>query len=94
MSAENKETKGVDPCAVGPEQRYAWVWFTVVLIFSVWLCFRLAITDRWMYDNDAETLDFGKFRENRMASTQLATEHLDERASGDYTSAVEKLKHR
>ena len=87
--AEAFEDAGVvDPCAeFGPAQRSAVVWFVVILIGGALLTAKLAGVDTWMYENNAEVLDYQKYRENRAAFTGLASERSDARSHGDLGSA-------
>lgn len=85
MVGDNK----VDPFAsLGGERRRAIVWFVVVLVFAVVFVVRLASIDRWMYDHNAETIDYVKYRENRLGSVSIASERIDSRSRGDYSSVT------
>ncbi|MBL7662044.1 hypothetical protein JNK13_04745 [bacterium] len=70
-----------DPCGeFGPTQRWALVWFVAVLAIGSFATYTFSQTDRWMYDNNAEFLDYQAYRENRNAIYSLAAERVDERA--------------
>lgn len=82
-----------DPCAVDDRyQRQAYVWFFCVAIISTVAVYYLSSIDRWMYDTNGHYLDYDKYRENRRASTSLASERVDERRAGDFESAVEHAR--
>lgn len=70
----------IDPCGeVGPVQRWAFVWFFVMVLCGGMLTYRLATIDRWMYDNNGERLDYDAYRENRSATTSIGSERIDPR---------------
>lgn len=92
MAGNNQSTVSDDPFAsLAGERRRAIVWFIAVLVIAVVLVVRLASIDRWMYDNNAETLDYVKYRENRLGSTSIASERNDSRSQGDYSSMVSEV---
>lgn len=72
--------------------RWALVWFLVVLVGGSYLTYRLALIDRWMYSHNAQVLNQGALRENRSALTSLSSEASDSRARGSLSVAKEFLK--
>ena len=85
-------TTDLDPCAVdGHYHKLAYVWFVCVVIIAALMTFYLARIDRWMYDTNGQYLDDAKYRENRVGATGIATEFVDPRKSGDFTSAERAL---
>ena len=72
-----------DPCAdFGPVQRNALIWFVFVVIGGGILVSQLARIDSWMFANNAENLDYGKYRENRVAQYSLGSDAVDPRSRG------------
>ena len=91
--ADEKNTEIQDPCAeFGPRQRAALTWFVAVLVLGSLAVTYLAGIDRWMYDNNAEMLDWTKYKENRQAFSSVASERSDPRSRGDYSSNASQLK--
>ena len=81
-----------DPCAgFGPMQRSALIWFFAVIVIGALLTFNGAKLDRWMYDNNGETLNYSNYRENRGALLGIESETLDPRQRGDLFSTTEHL---
>lgn len=77
-----------DPCAeFGPAQRNAILWFLFIIIGFGIVVSQLARLDSWMYVNDAETLDYDKYRENRTAQSTVPSEGMDIRANGTFPSS-------
>lgn len=94
MAAASEESTPVhDPCGeFGPVQRSAVVWFLVMTIGGMLLTARLCGIDAWMYANNAQILDFDKYRENRAAFTSLPSESGDARSRGSYGAALDQLR--
>ena len=88
--SEKKELN--NPCKeFGPVQRLALVWFLGAVIVGVGLVYKFAQTDRWMYDHNAQVLDFNAYRENRQAQAGIASEQIDPRRRADLTAVEQKL---
>lgn len=94
MTEASKELseEAKDPFAeVGSTQRWAVVWFVVVLGIGASLTFAFSKIDWWMYTNNAQVLDFRAYEENRSAFTSIGSEVDDTRVHGDLASARAKL---
>ena len=77
-----------DPCAeFGPVQRNAIIWFVFVVIGGGILVSQLARIDSWMFENNAETLDYGKYRENRVSQYSMGSDDVDPRSQGAMPSS-------
>ena len=89
--ADNSNKYEVDPCGdFGPTQRWALVWFCAVLIGGSLFTYKLASTDRWMYDNNAQYLEMDSYKENRTAATTIIRDAGDSRAQGSYGVAKQR----
>lgn len=87
-----EKTSSTDPCAEFTSvQRNALIWFVVVVIGGGVLVSQLARLDNWMYQSKADPLNYEKYTENRSSQTSLASERRDPRASGDFSSARERI---
>ena len=92
MADPSEAVEIADPCAdFGPAQRTAVVWFIVMVLGGALLTARLAGIDAWMFVNNAEVLDYEKYRENRAAFSGLASERSDPRSRGDLSSAEQSV---
>lgn len=83
----------VDPCGSdGPTQWWALVWFMVALVGGMYLTYRLAVLDHWMYTHDAEVLDYEAYSENRKAFSSVPSEITDTRMRGDLHTAQKNVQ--
>ena len=81
-----------DPCAaVGPEQRWALVWFVSAIIIGIVATSQFMKIDTWMYNNDAEVLDMKAYKENRQAQASVASGWKDERQGAGYSTVLKEL---
>ena len=81
-----------DACAeFGPVQYRALVWFFSVILIGMGLTYTLRMTDLHNYMTNGEYFDNDAYRENRLSSTSVASEPMDERAHGDLPTAASKL---
>ena len=82
-----------NPCGdTGPVQRWAVVWFlSVIVLGTIGVC-KLSKVDRWMYDYNAEVLNYDKYEENRRAFTNVPMGDNDPRAFGGLAVARSELK--
>ena len=92
MADQSKELDGCeDPCAeFGATQRWAFVWMVFAIVFGSFLTYRLALQDRWMYDNNGEFLDYTSYKENRRTFSSLASDGVDPRKKSNL-AALEKV---
>lgn len=88
-SSNNPATQIVDPCAeIGPNQRWAFVWFVAILIIGTVATVKFAGMDKWMWEHNADWMDWDKYKENRVAHTTIPSERNDRGSEGDYASAA------
>ena len=81
----------VDPCAeFGPDQRWAVVWFVLILIGGVTFVRVLSHIDEWMYAHNAEFLDYDAYADNRFSHTSIRSAPMDPRARGDLQTAYDR----
>ncbi|MFN8388660.1 MAG: hypothetical protein U0136_00045 [Bdellovibrionota bacterium] len=81
-----------DPCgSYGPTQRWAIVWFFAVILIGISAAFTFKNTDSYMYATGAENFDYKTYRETRLAQTSQVNDNVDERAQGDYATAVQRV---
>lgn len=73
----------------GATQSWAVVWFFGAIIVGSGLTFLLSNIDHYLYNTNAEVLDYEKYRNNRSAFTSVPKEAQDPRALGDLRSAKE-----
>ena len=87
--ADAKEDEVVDPCAtMGRDQRWALVWFAIVVLGGAYLTYFLAGIDSGMWNTNAQYIEMGPYRQNRYAATAIGSEDNDPRAFGGYSSAA------
>ncbi len=92
MTPSDNSSKA-DPCgSFGPVQKKAVLWSVCAIIAGTIFCARFMGLDRWMYDNDADILDYTAYDENRTAQTELGSERLDSRQAGGLSDAVKRLE--
>lgn len=71
-----------DPCGeIGPDQRWAMVWFVVVVIIGACATYTLTRIDRKNYDTKGQFFDYEAYRQNRLATTTIGSDTKDPRAS-------------
>jgi hypothetical protein len=75
-----KSAAEYDVCAhVGPDQRWAWVWFFAVLVVGSSVTYGLANIDSYLYSVKGRVLDYEAYRDNRMAATGIGSDSIDPR---------------
>jgi hypothetical protein len=84
---ENKSTGGCGPW--GETQNWAVVWFVSAIFLGASLTYFFSNLDFFMYNSNAEVLDFKKYRENRTAFSSIPTDSIDARSLGNLKTAVE-----
>lgn len=93
---ENKVASDVsnpeDPCGdFGPDQKWAVVWLVLVLILGSFGVYQASNLDEWMYQNNAQVLDYEKYDENRSSASNLPMGDLDPRAKGGLNVARSRI---
>ena len=69
-----------DPCGgFGPDQKWATVWFFIMLIGGSCLVYKLSSIDHWMYTTGGDLLNYTDYTENRLAATSIGSERIDPR---------------
>lgn len=63
-------------------QTWAVVWFFSAILFGSCLTFFLSKTDFYLYKNNAETLNYSKYKENRKAGSSISKDSVDSRSFG------------
>lgn len=91
-STTEASTTVQDPCAeFGPNQRWALVWFLAIVFGGIVLVTQFARMDSWMWENNADFMDWKAYKENRIAHTTIPSERTDHRSAGDYSTAAGDL---
>lgn len=75
----------------GPNQQWAVVWFFAIIAIGTGLFLTLRDTDAYNYANNGEFFNLQSYRDNRLSSTLVHGDNVDERQHGDLNSAVAKL---
>lgn len=88
MSEENIK----DPCGeFGPTQFWAVVWTVCVIAIGSFMTYKLACIDSRQYETKGEYLNIPALKQNRRATTSIASERVDSRQKASYTSIQNSL---
>jgi hypothetical protein len=72
----------------GKTERWAFVWFFSVIIGGAFFVSKLYAMDAWMYQNNADFMDWKQYKENRLSQTMISSERTDPSARGSYDAAA------
>lgn len=92
MTSEIKDSNKLDSGHIGswgPTQSWAVVWFYGALLVGGSLTYFLSGVDHFLYQTNAETLDYNKYRNNRRSLTSIPRDSVDPRVFGDLRKAKE-----